>query len=39
VVRVARDRCYDFKNIFDKKFGEKITALNQNKAKLICIKI
>jgi hypothetical protein len=27
------DRCYDFKNIFAKKLGEKIAFLTQNKAK------
>jgi hypothetical protein len=29
-----RDRCYDFKNIFAKKSGEKLPFLTQNKAKL-----
>jgi hypothetical protein len=28
------DRCYDFKNIFAEKIGEKIAFLTQNKAKL-----
>jgi hypothetical protein len=31
---VARDRCYDFLNIFAEKFGEKMAFLTQNKAKL-----
>jgi hypothetical protein len=29
-----RDRCYDFKNIFAKKFGKKMAFLAQNKGKL-----
>jgi hypothetical protein len=28
-----RDRCYDFKNIFDEKKGKKLAFLTQNKAK------
>jgi hypothetical protein len=35
----SRDRCYDFKNIFAKKFSEKIGVLTQNKAKLCKILI
>jgi hypothetical protein len=29
---VTRDRCYDFKNIFAEKFGEKMAFLTENKA-------
>jgi hypothetical protein len=29
-----RDRCYDFQNIFAKKFGKKLAFITQNKAKL-----
>jgi hypothetical protein len=36
---IARDRCYDFKNIFAKKFREKLAFLTQNKAKLCKILI
>jgi hypothetical protein len=36
---VTRDRCYDFLNIFAKKFSEKIGVLTQNKAKLCKILI
>jgi hypothetical protein len=31
---VTGDRCYDFLNIFAKKFGKKLSFLTQNKAKL-----
>jgi hypothetical protein len=33
------DRCYDFKNIFAKKFSEKLVFLAQNEAKLCKILI
>jgi hypothetical protein len=33
------DRCYDYLNIFAKKFGEKLAFLTQNKAKLCKILI
>jgi hypothetical protein len=33
------DRCFDFKNIFAEKFGEKLAYLTQNKAKLCKILI
>jgi hypothetical protein len=30
---VARDRCYDFLNLFAEKFSKKLAFLTQNKAK------
>jgi hypothetical protein len=33
------DRCFDFKNIFAEKFGEKIGVFDSNKAKLCKILI
>jgi hypothetical protein len=35
----TRDRCYDFENIFVKKFSIKLSFLTQNKAKLFKILI
>jgi hypothetical protein len=36
---VARDRCYDFVNIFAEKFSKKLAFLTQNKAKICKILI
>jgi hypothetical protein len=33
-LRLIRDRCYDFLNIFAEKIGEKMEFLTENKAKL-----
>jgi hypothetical protein len=33
-IRLTRDRCYDFKNIFAEKIGKKLAFYAQNKAKL-----
>jgi hypothetical protein len=33
--RVAWDRCYDFKNIFAKKFGEKIGGFDSKRSQIL----